>query len=741
VSPFLKQYEFGSFRLDLAERRLLREGEPVPLPPKVFELLHVLVRRSGQILGKEELLREVWPGVVVEENNLSVNISALRKALGEGPHEHPYIETLPRRGYRFIAPVREVTDQDRKEDIRPSVSFEPSIAGEKATLTEPAGERVTAERETVLRRLTPGVLLASLAVAAVLIAGFAYAWRKMVEGGASDAAAPARVIPLSSFPGRESSPTFSPDGDQIAFVWSGEQDDNLDIYVKLIDSGSALRLTSDAADDLNPVWSPDGRYVAFYRQAVVGSGVFLVPALGGGERKLAEVTPARFGTIVRAYLSWSPDGEYLATSDRDHPSDPYSITLIARETGEKRRVTSPPATTIGDLSPVFAPDGKTLAFVRVNSAVVEDLYVMPVAGGEPMRLTFDHSPISDLTWTPDGREVVYTTSRHGVQGLWRIPATGGQPKYLAESGQNVCCPNFARHGGRLAYVQSTTDANIWRLDLAAARSPNKQAASTKRLIASTLHEGTPQYAPDGKRIVFVSTRSGSEEIWVCGSEGEHPTQLTAFRGPLAGTPRWSPDGRQIVFDCRPDGNADIFVINSEGGRPRRLTSEPTEEIVPSWSRDGRWIYFCSTRTGQTQIWKMPSAGGAATQMTKQGGHEAFESPDGRWRYYTKGRGLPAIWRMPVAGGEETLVYDFRQPGSRLWTITSEGLYFAVTESSARPAINFFNFSTGKVTSVVSLEKRLPQGGSGLSVSPDGRWLLFPQVDQCGSDIMLLENFR
>ena len=717
---FLEQYEFGPFRLDLAERRLLREGVPVPLSPKVFDLLLVLVRRHGEILEKEELLSAVWPDTIVEENNLSVNISALRKALGEGPNEHTYIETLPRRGYRFVAHVREVTDQDQAPNIRPSVPVEPSLG-----------------------LLKPGVLLASLAAVTLLIAGFAYAWRKMANGGASGAAAPARVIPLSSFQGRESSPAFSPDGNQIAFVWSGEQDDNPDIYVKLIDSGSALRLTTDAADDLNPVWSPDGRYVAFYRQEAAGGGVFLVPALGGGERKLASVTPARSGfrTLARACLSWSPDGEYLATSERDSQSGPYCITLIARGTGAARRVTSPPATAIGDFSPAFAPDGKTLAFVRVDSAIVEDLYVAPVAGGEALRLTFDHSPIGHLAWTPDGREIVYTARRHGAQGLWRISAAGGQPRYLPESGQNVCCPNFAPSGGRMAYVQYANDTNIWRLDLTAVRSTNKQAASTKRLIASTLYEAEPQYSPDGKRIVFVSTRSGSQEIWVCGSEGERPMQLTDFRGPHAGTPRWSPDGRQIVFDCRLDGNADIFVINSEGGRARRLTSEPSEDILPSWSRDGRWVYFCSTRNGQPQIWKLPAEGGAAIQVTKQGGHEASESPDGQWLYYTKGRGVPAIWRMPVPGAEETLVYDFRQPGSRFWTITNEGLYFAGAESSAPPAINFFNFSTGKVTSVLALEKGLPQGVPGLSVSPDGRWLLFPQVDQRGSDIMLLENFR
>ena len=723
---FLKQYEFGPFRLDSAERRLLREGEPVPLSPKVFDLLIVLVRRPGQILEKEELLRAVWPDTIVEENNLSVNISALRKALGEGPNEHTYIETLPRRGYRFIASVRELTDQDgeppdqdRVEDIKPSVSIKPS------------------------RRLRkPGALIASLAVATALIAGFAYAWRKMAPGSASDAESLSRVIPFSSFQGRESSPAFSPDGNQIAFVWSGEQDDNLDIYVKLIDGGSPLRLTTDAADDLNPVWSPDGRYVAFYRQAEEGGGIFIVPALGGGERKLIAATRARSGGGALArWLSWSPGGECLAASERDSASGPYGIILIARETGLTRRVTSPSAPVVGDFCPAFAPDGKTIAFVRVNSAEVEDLYVMPSAGGAPLRLTFDHSRIGDLAWTPDGREIVYTTRRHGMQGLWRIPATGGRPKYLLESGQGVCCPNFARQGGRMAYVQYANDTNIWRLDLTAARSANKQAASTKRLIASTLYEGAPQYSPDGKRIVFVSTRLGNQEIWVCDSEGERPMQLTDFRGARAGAPRWSPDGRQIVFDCSPDGNADIFVIDSEGGRPRRLTSEPSEDVLPSWSRDGRWVYFCSTRTGQTQIWRAPAAGGAAEQVTKQGGHEALESPDGQWLYYTKERGFPAIWRIPVTGGEETLVRDLRLPGSSYWTITNEGLYFAGADSSDRPAINFFNFSTSKVAPVMAFEKGLPLGGPGLSVSPDGRWLLFSQVDRRGSDIMLLENFR
>src|SRR5262249_39937496 len=186
-------------------------------------------------------------------------------------------------------------------------------------------------------------------------------------------------------------------------------------------------------------------------------------------------------------------------------------------------------------------------------------------------------------------------------------------------------PAVSRQGNRLAYNVSFFDSNIWRLDrsgTAGVAAADRQSAPT-RLISSTRQDHSPQFSPDGKKIVFVSDRSGTDDLWMCDTAGFHPVQLTFFDGPICGTPRWSPDGQQIVFDARLTGNADIYVMNAEGGKPRPLTSEPSHDVIPSWSRDGFWIYFCSNRSGSFQIWKMPAAGGEARQVTKQGGFEAF----------------------------------------------------------------------------------------------------------------------
>jgi dipeptidyl aminopeptidase/acylaminoacyl peptidase len=265
-----------------------------------------------------------------------------------------------------------------------------------------------------------------------------------------------------------------------------------------------------------------------------------------------------------------------------------------------------------------------------------------------------------------------------------------------------------------------------------------------KLIASSLGDAAPQFSPDGQQIAFGSVRTGRQEIWVSDRNGANPIAIASL-GKRSGTPRWSPDGRQIVFDSLVEDNWDIYVVGANGGQPRRLTNDPAEDACGSWSRDGRWIYFGSSRSGSLQIWKMPAEGGQAVQMTRQGGFEGFEgfeSPDGRYFYYAKGRRAAGIWRIPVAGGEETLVLDHHRAGYwRYWAVTAQGIYFATAELPARPLIEFFSFATGKVTLVATIEKQIQAGFCGLAVSPDNRWVLYTQLDQRGSDIMLMENFR
>jgi Tol biopolymer transport system component/DNA-binding winged helix-turn-helix (wHTH) protein len=725
-------YEFGPFRLDAIERLLSRDGESVPLTPKAFDLLLVLVERHGHLLEKDELLKRVWPDTFIEEANLSYNISLIRKALGEGENGRRYIETVPKRGYRFVAEVREgrpaADDSASGAEVLP-----PERAGGDGSVNLPA---TTASPTGRARRwVWPAI---SLAVGLLVsTAVWWVAFRRPAE------LPPPRVIPFTSLRGNEMQPSFSPDGNQIAFVWDGEQGDNHDIYIKQFGNESLLRLTTNPAVDTRPCWSPDSRYIAFTRELSEGAALYLIPSLGGAERRITQLWSAR--TPYQFRISWSPDGEWLAVMDKNLPAETPSIYLVARETGEKRKLTAPPAGAEFDLSPVISPDGRMVVFVRLINNGVGDLYLVPTAGGEPQRLTFDNALIESAVWTPDNREILFLSMRDNrAYGLWRVPATGGTPVRVEAAGPYVTGLAVSRQGRRLAWSQSIRDYDIWRMELADAALPGGRKPlppPSKLLISSTGYDLSPEFSPDGKSIAFASGRSGNFEIWVADSTGERPVQLTAFDRGVTGSPRWSPDSRQIVFDARPADSADIYVVSAEGGAPRRLTTDPAEDIVPSWSRDGKWIYFSSKRSGTSQIWKMPAAGGPAVQVTKHGGFDNVESPDGQFLYYTKVR-APGIWRRPVMGGEETFVLDHHRAGFwRYWTVVERGIYFATAERPEQPLIEFYSFATSQVTPVAVLEKGLNLRASGLAVSPDGRWLIWTQRDQDGSDIMLMENFR
>lgn len=373
-----------------------------------------------------------------------------------------------------------------------------------------------------------------------------------------------------------------------------------------------------------------------------------------------------------------------------------------------------------------------MAFVRFVGMTDADLYRMPVAGGEPQRLTFNNAPTHQPVWTRDGREILFL-SRSGAgcdHCLYRIPATGGQPMRVPEAGQRLSNIAVPPQGERLALAEYTGNSNLWQLEIASTASPRK-------LIASTRNNHSQQFSPDGKKVAFASNRTGRSHIWIADSDGQNLKQLVA-----GGSPRWSPDGKQIVYDSGAAGSADIYVIDVEGGQPRRLTMEESEDVVPSWSRDGNWIYFCSGRSGSLQIWKLPATGGQAVQVTQQGGFDSVEASDEQYLYYLKGRRVPGIWRVPVAGGEETLVTEHHRAGFwRYWAVAPQGIYFATAEEPDHPLLEFYPFATGKITTITTLNKRLHDTLPGLAVSQDGRWLLWSQLDEVGSDIMLLENFR
>jgi DNA-binding winged helix-turn-helix (wHTH) protein len=257
-------YTFGSYRLDGPSRVLTRSGTVVTLAPKTFDLLVLMAESGGRLLGKRELMDALWNGAFVEEANLSFQVTTLRKLLGE--EGRGWIEVVPKHGYRFTAPV------ERSPAIKDTASGAVPVSPCQPELSRPTVGR--------LRSWSIPVGIVAL-VAATGIATWRV-WRN--EKRTHDAF---QVLPETSYPGRETNPSFSPDGSQIAFSWDGEKGGNSHIYVKVVGENKVLRLTSDSRPESCPTWSPDGRHIAFCRDAQDASEIVVIPALGGPERVIA----------------------------------------------------------------------------------------------------------------------------------------------------------------------------------------------------------------------------------------------------------------------------------------------------------------------------------------------------------------------------------------------------------------------------------------------------------------------
>ena len=694
---------FGTFEVDLQTGELRQRGKKIKLQEQPFQVLAALLERPGEVVTREELRSKLWPGdtFVDFDHSLNAAVKRLRDALGESAEAPVFIETLARRGYRFIAALEMPLGVSR--------------------------ERPAWWQSFVSKRALLGGITACLLALPFLYYGHSLR---------SKTGLPV-VIPAVSDAGEKHTPSLSPDGQHLAFAWNGGAGPHFSLYVKVIGTEESLRLTKQESIDFNPVWSPDGRYIAFCRIQNGATGIYIIPALGGVERRVRETHWQKddFYQVFWFFgrLSWSPDGKLLAYSDRINgdADDSSAIFLLALDSWEIRRLTSPRGLAI-DYNPAFSPDGEILAFNR-GSQSTTSIYTVGVASGDERRLISGVQYGWGLAWTADGRDIVFARAGWMADAgwLWKIPRSGGEPERL-QFGQEGVEPSI--RGNRLVYARQVANINIWRRKLNSSLSPGP----ADRFISSTRMESGPQFSPDGSKIAFESTRSGTYEIWMCRSDGSDLIQLTHFNS-STGTPRWSPDGRQIAFDSRVPGNADIFVLDSQGGLPRRLTSESSSEVVPSWSRDGRWIYFASDRTGSQEIWKMPSTGGSAVQVTRHGGFAAVESPDGRFLYFAKGQTARGLWRIPINGGEEVEIIRSLEAGHwGYWAVAEDGIYFL--DTAGKPGISFFRFKSGRATRLFDLENRPATQAPGLAVSAKGT-VLYTQLDSLSRDIMMVDNFR
>jgi len=587
----------------------------------------------------------------------------------------------------------------------------------------------------------------------------AVAW--LVIGQGTRSAPSVRLLTVTSFPGLEGGPpTLSPDGNFVAFAWTGPDFTvEGDLWVKAVD-GDALRRLTDTPhiNEVYPAWSPDGRQIAFERrEGGQNRGVYLISALGGSERKISD---------SGSRPTWLPDSQSIVFEARVAGSVAPVHYVLA--TGVRRSLTTPPPGFV-DVAPSVSPDGKTLAFVRsttglagLSNTLRAGLFVVPLARGDALRVDDRVSGVLGLRWTPDSREILYPRWDASGVKIFRVAATGGRPAPAAglPIGPYPVSISGFRPGGtfRVASVDARSDVGLRMIDLQAPQSNGRMTAWTA-FCDSTRMDWPGRFSRDGAQVSFTSDRNGLPQILAASRDGTQVRTLTMFDGSSVGLASWSPDGRFLVFDAVDGQNrTDLYVVGADGGPLRRLTNDDEREVDPEWSRDGRWIYYASAAAGRPEIWKIQAAGGTPVRLTNAGGMDPRESPDGRSVYFLDPPFGPytnpfltatTLQRVSVEGGNVGTVLSGVRRGR--WDVADTGIVFltgapGIAPDPATPdAIEFYSFTDGRTRRVGELPFPVTSRGYSpprvLTVSPDGRWVVVSHMDHWERDIVVTDNYR
>ena len=640
------RFEFDAFRLEPSKRLLWRNGEPVPLMPKAFEVLLVLVRQHGQTVTKQDLFDTVWHDTVVEENNLNVNISALRKLFGEKPHDHHFILTVPGVGYKFVADVHETWDD--QIEVSNNLAANPLAVREVDVDTAPstvasAWAAVAGRLQVKAQWKQRAFLLGSGAIVVLIIAGFSfYRWR---IGSTFSSSQPApfqntKIIGLTTS-GNATTSAISPDGKYV--VYELDEGGKKSLWLRQVDVASSMRLTTPEDDDHNGLtFSHDGNYIYY----VVKGVLYQVTVLGQASKRLVE--------NVRGSVSLSPDDRRIAFyrfhSFQNEPDQHELLLANADGTGEQRLAVHREPYFFGWFrlsGPAWSPDGKSIACITMSMAdkqTKSSVIIVNIANSKEQTFTSqDFEYINQIAWLTDGTGLLLVGRDHASSlfQIWHLDYPGGTARRVTSDLNNYYNVSLSGDERTLTAVQRTQLQNLW------VAPPTQPERATQITVgAGTYFLGS--WTPDG-RIVYDSQASGSADIWIMDADGTNQKQLTnsAYQN-YASTV--SPDGRYVLFHSNRTGTWQIWRANIDGSNPLQLTESDSEANLPQVSPDSHWVvYRCDG-----MICKVPIEGGAPIKLTNRWSERAVFSPDGNylacWYWDEQRNTMSRLAIVPVNGG-------------------------------------------------------------------------------------------
>lgn len=726
-------YDFDRFTLDAAERLLLRDGRPVHLTPKEFETLLALVRGAGRVMPKEELLREIWSDTFVGEATLAQNVFTLRKALGEPEGGGAFVETVPRRGYRFAVEVRErregagetvkgleeshaLAAAQAVDESRAVVNHTAASAHETAAPHFPSSSEVSDEQPDLHAHgqrnghvptaspssnaagganapaHAPGghpVLAAVLIAAAVFgsVAALVYfIYRTSVRPDVESARTPAPTafpnMKLTRLPvtGAVGEAVISPDGNYLAYVASETGRQGQGIWVRQVAAASNTQQIVAPAEGAAYgalVFSPDSQHL-YYGMAQEGPqppALFRVPVLGGPAVK---VLSGGFGSPV----TFSPDGRQMAFIRGEFGRE---LTLyVADADGANERAVLKRSTPDFFGLPAWSPDGRSVACVYGSTEKLDGsspalgVTTFQILDGAERRVTEARwTDVRQLSWLPDGSGLVLSANEGELSPaqIWTLSLPAGEVRRVTNDLNTYLGASLTADGSALVTVQTDRVPNVWVApagDVARARQITTGSGKFDGYYGLS-------WVPDG-RIIYASLAGGGWDIWLMNADGSGQRQLTVGARSNYG-PSVSPDGRYVVFVSNRAGGAfNIWRMDADGSNPVRLTSGRGENF-PHVTPDGRWVVYATVGAGQdAAVWKVPIDGGEPLRLTNRPASWPFVSPDGKSFVCTYGNSpfnVNRIAVVPIGGGEPTRVYDISPTfrANTVWLPDNRGIAY------------------------------------------------------------------
>ena len=725
----------GQFVVDVPRREVACEagGEPTRLTVKALHVLLALSGQGGKVVSREALLEWVWPDTLPTDDVLTQAIGQLRKAFGDDRESPRYLETISKGGYRLIAPFRWL---DADEDFRSA----PAPAEQEASLApQPAAPAPasTTNARTLRRSLALGA--AGLAVIAVLAGAWHYLRGRSPEQpvAAVPAATPlAKALPfvtITSRPGREFHPSLSPDGSMVAYVQADEQGSGTIMLQATVHVPARALTTAPAGhSDLLPVWSPDGRSIAFARfDSASRCQIMLIAASGGNERKIADC----FAGTASSY-DWTPDGTGLLmgleTKMPNEPSSPLRRLDIA--TGQWTALKYQIADGDIDIDPRYSPDGKWIVFRR--SISLSDLWRMPAEGGTPRRLTHVKSDIRGWDWLPDGKGILFSYVGSEV-GMFHLDLASGTVTHLpmAEVGM---FPDIARNSASMAFIVDQSTSGVFRFDLPA--TPGG-AVSKERIFPSSRSDMLPAVSPDGRTLAFISDRGSRLELWLAELGRPDSARPIDTLMPVARhLPIWSEDGGRLLVIGNQSGQQSLFEVEAESGRLHLLpvpaptpiyaayTEDPDRLLVGSDGGDGRLrvVLYDRSQTPWREL--------ATLQDVAMVRYDAR-----RQRIYFTRVTKPGTW-VARTDLEDVTVLDPYRPRLakeyKRWDIGPDGVYFL--DWSEQCATGWIRMGAPDRQPAACLEKTIEAWPLAPSLTRDGKHVFITMDVSNNADIGLAD---